>query len=49
MLTLSDLHVYYGDAATSMGVAPASLSGLLAWLEANSAPDVAETEAAPAF
>jgi predicted GH43/DUF377 family glycosyl hydrolase len=33
------LHVYYGAADTSIGVATASLTHLLAWLDANGAPD----------
>ncbi len=41
------LHVYYGAADTSIGVATASLSRLLGWLDDNSAPDNADTDAAP--
>jgi predicted GH43/DUF377 family glycosyl hydrolase len=44
------LHVYYGAADTSIGVATASLSHLLTWLDANSAPDhTSEPDAVPTF
>ena len=44
------IHVYYGAADTSIGVATASLRHLLAWLDANSAPDhTSEADAVPAF
>ena len=44
------LHVYYGAADTSIGVATASLSHLLAWLDANSAPDhTMDVDAVPTF
>jgi len=44
------MHVYYGAADTSIGVATASLRHLLAWLDANSAPDhTSEADAVPTF
>ncbi len=42
------LHVYYGAADTSIGVATASLTHLLSWLDANGAPDQeSDASAAP--